>query len=414
MARAEPTSPFSNALVIDDSKSFLDYFTIVLNSVGITDVVTAISGRKALDALDLRGDFELILCDINMPEMDGVEFLRHLSDRNFRGEVVVISGEHRRVIDSVFTLAKAHQLNIRGTLRKPIALEQLQAMLTEPTLDNIQTSSTVQHEFSVAEIRRALKLEQFLAFYQPKVNVKSRHINGAEALCRWQHPEFGLVGADAFIPFMEAHDLMDDITDLMIDQAIQFAHEMSRQQTNFAVSVNISVDCLNRLNLPDNLHARVIEGGIRPENLIIEVTEGRLVSNYKQALEILTRMRLKGFGLSIDDFGTGYSSLKQLQKFPFQELKIDKTFITGAGQNRAAHAIIETSVNLANKLDMQIVAEGAETREDWNYVAANGIDMVQGFVVSRAMAPAGFTAWYDLHGGCINLDTITARQKINY
>lgn len=400
-------SPFSNALVIDDSQSFLGYFTVVLNSVGITDVVTAISGKKALDELDKRDDFQLILCDINMPEMDGIEFLRHLSGRDFNGEVIVISGEHRRVIESVHQLARAHQLNIRGALRKPIAMKPLQDMLCEPSRVESSLFNKSNFEFNVAEIRKAIAEDEFIAFFQPKVDIKTLRVNGAEALCRWQHPDMGLIGAGAFIPFMEDNDLIDELTDLMMEKSIQFARYMCSQQADFAVSVNVSVECLNRLNMPDLLHARTLDAGIRPENLIIEVTESRLVIDYKQALEIMTRMRLKGFGLSIDDFGTGYSSLEQLQNFPFKELKIDKAFVTGAAHNRASQAIIETSVNLANKLDMKIVAEGVETREDWDFVAQHGIDIVQGYMVSRPVAPDVFQDWARQNGDGIDLDKLS-------
>lgn len=403
MPHIRTDSSFSNALVIDDSKSFLDYFTIVLNSVGINAISTATSGKKALDILDKKKDIELILCDINMPEMDGIEFLRHLADRQFTGEVIVISGEHHRVIESAHQLARAHQLNILGTLSKPVALEQLKTMLIKNEPASNEISQHNKHEFNVQEVRKAIHNDQFLAFFQPKVDIKSLSVVGAEALCRWQHPTLGLVGADAFIPFMEANDLIDEITDLMLDKAILFAHSMSQRQTDFTVSVNISVECLNRLNLPDLLHARTLEAGIRPENLIIEITESRLIIDFKLALEIMARMRLKGFGLSIDDFGTGYSSLEQLQNFPFQELKIDKAFVTGAAHNRASRAIIETSVNLANKLDMKIVAEGAESKEDWDCVAEHGCDIVQGYLVSRPVAPDVFSDWLDKNNGQASL-----------
>lgn len=414
MNRARTDSPFTHALIIDDSKSFLDYFNAVLNSVGINDIKTASNGKKALTVLDKHNDIELILCDINMPEMDGVEFLRHLANRNYRGEVIVISGEHHRVIDSVHQLAKAHQLKIRGTLRKPIDMEQLQRMLGKHSVAGNELALINKHDFSIEEIRKAIYKEQFVAFFQPKVDIKTLRVTGAEALCRWQHPNLGVVGAGAFIPFMESNDLIDDITDVMLDKAIQFTRDMCEQQADFTVSVNVSVECLTRLNLPDLLHARVVEAGIRPENLVIEVTESRLVVDFKQALEIMTRMRLKGFGLSIDDFGTGYSSLEQLQNFPFQELKIDKAFVTGAAHNRASRAIINTSVNLANQLDMKIVAEGAETKEDWDFVADNGIDIVQGYVVSRAMAPDIFMSWINTNLGQITLADIDDWQSVSY
>ncbi len=376
---------FSSALIIDDSRSILDYFNIILEGMGILNVFTAINGKKALEILDHENDVELILCDINMPEMDGIEVLRHLSERGYQGKIILISGEHRRVLDSTVRLAEAYALNIIGALKKPITTKQLRELLSQTEYQTPSSTLTALYEFSIDDLNCALDRNEFTIYIQPKIDLHNQRVIGAEALARWEHPDLGLIGADAFIPFLETHQLVYKLTDTLLEQTMAITSQICQNNPEFKLSFNVSVDCLNRLSLPDLLLARCLELGISPSNLIFELTESRLVKDFKKALEIMTRMRLKGFGLSIDDFGTGYSSMAHLQNFPFDELKIDKTFVTGASASESSRAIIESSVILARKLDMKVVAEGVETDEDWQFVTEMGCDIVQGYMVARPM-----------------------------
>lgn len=381
---------FTSALVIDDSRSILDYFNIVLEGLGILNVFTAINGQKALEILDHEHDIELILCDLNMPEMDGIEILRHLFERKYQGKIILISGEHQRVIDSTARLAEAYQLNIIGTLAKPVTMKQLRELLAQTRYQTRNGISTALHEFSLDDLALALERHEFIIYVQPKIDLHNLEVNGGEALARWQHPKLGLIGAEAFIPFLESSELIYRLTDLLLEQTMLLASEICKIESKLKISFNVSVGCLDRFNLPDLLLARCTELGISPGNLVFEITENRLVKDFKKVLEIMTRMRMKGFGLSIDDFGTGYSSMEQLQNFPFDELKIDKTFVTGASEVVSSQAIIESSVALAKKLDMQVVAEGVETREDWQFVARLGCDVIQGYMLARPMPTADF------------------------
>lgn len=381
---------FSSALVVDDSRSILDYFNIILEGLGILNVFTAINGKKALEILDHENDIELVLCDINMPEMDGIEVLRHLSARNFQGKIILISGEHKRVIESTARLAEAYQLNIIGALTKPITMKQLREVLAQTEYQTHTGLSPALFEFTIEDLELALENSEFIIYIQPKIDLHTQQIIAGEALARWQHPRLGLIGAEAFIPFLESNQLIYRLTDLLLEQTMLITSEICRTSPHFKISFNVSVDCLNRFNLPDLILARCHELGIHPDNLVFELTESRLIKDFKKVLEIMTRMRLKGFGLSIDDFGTGYSSMEQLQNFPFDELKIDKTFVTGAAENAAARAIIESSVDLAKKLDMRVVAEGVETREDWQFVTELGCDIIQGYMLARPMPTVDF------------------------
>ena len=187
---------FSSALVVDDSRSILDYFNIILEGLGILNVFTAINGKKALEILDHEQDIELLLCDINMPEMDGIEVLRHLSTRNYQGKIILISGEHKRVIESSARLAEAYHLNIIGALTKPVTMKQLRSLLAHTEHHTPSGVSPTLHEFSVGDLQLALDNSEFIIYIQPKIDLHSREVVGGEALARWQHPELGLIGAE--------------------------------------------------------------------------------------------------------------------------------------------------------------------------------------------------------------------------
>jgi EAL domain-containing protein (putative c-di-GMP-specific phosphodiesterase class I) len=156
--------------------------------------------------------------------------------------------------------------------------------------------------------------------------------------------------------------------------------------------VNISVSNI-RLDLPDYIAACAKTSGIDPSRVIAELTETQVMKQLRPSLEILGRMRLKGIGLSIDDFGTGYSSLAQLKRAPFTELKIDRSFVFGAASDPAARAILESSAVLGRKLNMTVVAEGAETRQEWDLAATAGCDLVQGYYVAKPMPGTEVVSW---------------------
>ena len=377
---------FTNALIVDDSEEILEYFKIILQSLGAKSVTKARNGEQALDAIRRQDSIDLILCDINMPQMDGIEFLRYLADDiTYTGNIVLVSGEHRRVLDSASRLATAHGINILGALHKPVGIEQLQMLLTQELTLYQKEPDITSHDFTMAEFHSALARKEFIIHLQPKVDVRSLEVIGAEALARWLHPELGLIGASAFVPFLEEKNLIYDLTDVLLDQAIQCTHEICQTHPDFKLAINICADSLDHWELPNMLHNRCRDAETKTSNIIFEITENRIIKNFKLVLEIMTRLHLKGFGLSIDDFGTGFSSMTQLQNFPFQELKIDKSFITGASRNHQAQAIIESSISLARKLDMHVVAEGVETKEDLQLVTRLGCDTVQGYLFAKPM-----------------------------
>lgn len=383
-----------NVLVVDDDSYILELLTIALRGLGIKRLTTATNGEEALRVYDGRADdIDVLLCDLNMPGMDGVEFIRHLAQRQYSGGIVMISGEDGRILRTAERLARAHNLNILGVLGKPMTRLALAEVLGRLGAEQAKGRQEPTSPTTAEEVRQGIQGDELVPFFQPKVEIATRRVVGVETLARWKHRERGMLGPDAFIPVAEQHGLINDLTDVIFAKAMKQGAAWRAAGLDLKVAVNISVDSLDRLELPVFILACASEYGMDASQVILEVTESRLMKNLTAALEILTRLSLKGIRLSIDDFGTGYSSMEQLQRLPFVELKIDKAFVLGAARDSAARAILESSVELGKKLSMTIVAEGVETQEDWDLVAKLGCDLVQGYFVAKPMPGENVREW---------------------
>jgi len=385
---------FLRVLLVDDDEFVLDFVEDMLHGLGVKSVSRSLDGNAALAAVDgaIR-PLQLLICDLNMPGMDGIEFLRHLADRGFEGGVILSSGSDKRVIKTVESLVQAHKLGFLGTLQKPVEeAALLTALINFTGLEPKANYGPIQ-ELSPEEIRAGLDAGQMETFFQPKVTVADRRVVGAECLVRWRHPERGLIQPAAFISVAEEHGLIDDLTMAVFHKAMGHLKEWTRLGHDLKVSVNVSMDNLDRLDLPEVFADIVRQAGVETGRVILEMTESRLMSNIVTSLEIITRLRLKGFDLSIDDFGTGYSSMEKLKQLPFTELKVDRSFVCGATRDSVARAILESSVQMGHALGMSVVAEGAETQEDWDLLFAIGCDEVQGYFVARPMPAEDFIAW---------------------
>ena len=385
-------------LILDDDTFMLKLLTRMLTKQGYTTVSACDNGRDALKRIDNADTCpDLILLDLNMPDMDGIEFVRYLVDRNYHGNLVLVSGEDERMLKTAEKLVHAHKIPMLGYLHKPVNPEKLSEILQkwEPY------SATNQHQsdkkiYSAAEIQSAISNHELVNYYQPKVSVATGDVIGVETLVRWYHPEDGLILPDRFIHIAEQHGLINDLTGLVLRQALAQAKIWHRSGQVLRVAINVSMDNLTSLDFQDLVVKLVTENGLPPQKITLEVTESQLMgSDTRIPLEILTRLRLKRFHLSIDDFGTGHSSMAQLRDIPFSELKIDQGFVHRAWMDDTLRAIYDASLSMAKQLGMEVVAEGVEDRNDWELLRQTGCDYAQGNFVSVPLLPADFSQWME-------------------
>lgn len=382
------------ALLLDDDPFMLLLLSEMLANQGITHVTACESGREALEWLDSPDySVDLLFLDINMPDMDGIEFVRHLATRHYHGSVVLISGEDERMLQSAEKLVKTHNLVALGHLQKPINAQTLTNLLEKHQTSWMPPPSPVRKTYHADELKAAIANNELINYYQPQVDVKTCKVVGVEALVRWQHPTDGLVYPDQFIYLAEQNGLIGDLTKAVIKSA--FAHSNLWQHHNLSlrVSVNLSMDNLASLEFVDYLIEMVTNAEISSTDIVLEITESQLMKHLSTSLEILSRLRLKRFGLSIDDFGTGYSSLSLLRTIPFNELKIDQSFVHGAAHNETLYAIYNSSLLLARQLGMKVVAEGVEDWDDWNLLRISGCDEAQGYFIAKPMPAEQLLDW---------------------
>lgn len=389
------TQGYGFALLVDDEPVALRLLAVVLESLGLSDVITASSGVDALKSVKgMLHDIDVIFCDLNMPEMDGIEFMRHLSKMEYKGAVILLSGESPRILNSAQELANSYHFKAAAGLAKPVKREDIISVFEGIAGSTPRRSNYVCPQVSPDELESAIKHDQMVVYYQPKVNPKTQEVVGVEGLVRWRYPGDGLVMPDQFIPLAEENGMIDSLTDIVLEKVFAQQAAWLKEGIQLNVSVNIAAGTIGRnLDFPERVIEKLHRYKLSPDNIIFEITESGVMSDITATLDTLVRLRLKGITLSIDDFGTGYSTFKQLQGIPFGELKIDRSFVMNAMNDASSRAILESSVVLGQKLDMTIVAEGVETQDDWDLIQALGCHEIQGYFVSRPLPVDDFNAW---------------------
>lgn len=380
-------------LLIDDEAFALKLLIHQLASLGFRKITPASGGAEALALIAGGVCFDMILVDLQMPDMDGVEFVRALMQSGYGGELALVSGEDMRILQSAEQLARALGLRVLGRLTKPVEPERLAEVLALHAEAPVAGPHTDHRCYGSDEVRQAIAGGELVCHCQPKVSLATGALTGVEILVRWQHPEDGLVLPDHFITVAEEHGLIDDLTRAVLRDALRLARAWFDAGREIHVAINVSMDNLNNLDFPDFVVATAREMDVPLSNLVLEITESRLMKDMRVPLDILVRLRLKHVDLSIDDFGTGHSSLAQLHDLPFNELKIDRSFVHGAYRDAQLAAICDASLDIARKLGIRSVAEGVEDLDDWNFLRAHGCDIAQGYFIAQPMPMAALADW---------------------
>lgn len=378
---------YERALLVDDDPVFRALAEDMVLDAGVASTKVAENGHQALACLDSGYAPDLLMCDLNMPTHDGVSLMRSLADRGYPGNVLIVSGEAGAVIEAVSRLARLQGLNVIGALRKPLSTLALEEALSASRLTDRQMQSTLAHAGSHDE---GIDCGVLQPHFQAKVSLVDRSITGAEALMRVQRSGGEFVSPMPCIQLAERNGSINELTLRMARAVAGHARTFVSNGKLLPVALNISPASLKCRDFPDLLAEAVESAGAMCSQFTLEITETGIVEYGPDALEILVRMRIKGFGLSVDDFGTGHSNIDRLRRYPFTELKIDQSFTRAACTDGFARASVEMSVRLAREMGLKVVAEGVETVEMWNLLASLGVDEAQGFLMAKPVGPAAF------------------------
>lgn len=383
-------------LVVEDRDFQRGLLKRVLTSLGAAQVHEARDGLAAMNFMrDDPQAVDIVITDLDMPGMDGMEFIRHLGEARLRVSIIVASALEQPLLASIATMARAYGVRLLGVVEKPLNPGHLHELLLLHAAAQASPTGTdtAGNEFALQEIVAGLKAGEFEPFFQPKIAPLTGRIEGAEALARWRHPQLGIVAPAAFVPLLENNGLIDELTWMMLTASARACASWRSAGLDAGVSVNLSLKSLADTHHADHIIELVRSQGLEPRYVVLEVTESAATTDLGRVLENLSRLRMKGFGLSIDDYGTGYSSMQQLTRIAFTELKVDQSFVINAATQESSAVILESSLDMARKLGIKAVAEGVETRDDLDLLRRLGCDLVQGYFFARPMAGGAFEAW---------------------
>jgi len=402
--------PTSRLLILDDDPQVGKMIQRIAESAGV-QACCLTRTDEFFRTIDAWRPTHLAI-DLVMPDMDGVQVLVELAKRRCAAKIIITSGVGTRVLDAAGRSANEHGLAIAGVLPKPFSPSALRNLLAgdagadEDDRKGYEAAhrqnADVARELTPADLVRAIEVREFTVAFQPQVQCTTGELAGFEALVRWKHPQFGLLGPDRFITIAETAGVIGPLTDLVLDLAIDWFAPRFRG-TELTVAVNLSSRSTAGQSaaedapwgLVDRITGRCRARALRPENLILELTETSAMEDPVASLGLLTRLRMKGFQLSIDDFGTGYSSMLQLVRLPFSEIKIDKSFVSTATRSIESSVIVESIINLGHSLDLRVVAEGVEDASTFEYLRAAGCDLAQGYLIAAPMLADDAVAWIE-------------------
>lgn len=395
-------SPQLHALIVDDDRLICDYIQAHAKERGFES--TPLSKPENFEFIYSSTRHHLIILDLNMPHRDGIELIRFLSAQKSNAYIILISAVQKNILFAAQDLALNQNLNVLGVLDKPLDSQRLNQFLIlarEKIIGRMDSDLKPLPLFpdgsselpSREELMTAIAENQIDVYFQPKIQLPAQTFAGAEALARWNHPEKGNIPPDYFITFAERHGLIGELTAHIMNRTCQHVCNWPAIPVSYQVSINLSERNLDDLNFPDIVSNIIATNGLDPSRFMLEMTETTLSSNPTTVLDVLTRLRLRGFDLSIDDFGTGHSSLARLRQAPFSEVKIDKSFVGESDTNMESRIIVKNTIELANSLGLSVVAEGAENEKHIQTLLEFGCDKVQGYYFSPALQNEAFLEW---------------------
>ncbi|MFA7443355.1 MAG: EAL domain-containing response regulator [Lysobacteraceae bacterium] len=371
-------------MVVEDHGFQRRMATRLLAELGVGTVFEAMDGQSALDRLracDQPPD--IVLVDLDLPGMDGVELIGHLAQEGLAHAVVVASALEPSLLGAVQSMTRAYGMRVLANIEKPLTSAKLGEVLNSYSTHEDELDPCEGVDCSRQSLLAALDAGAIVPWFQPQVTLSNGHAVAVEALARWVLPGGAVARPAQFIPALEREGLIDRLTECILDGACAWKTRWAAAGLHLRVAVNVSPLCLTSAEVVETYLRIVRAHGVEPREVVLEITESSVMGEAAQALKVLARLRLKGFGLSIDDFGTGYSSLSQLSQIPFTELKIDRSFVSGAPRQPRRRAVVEASLELARKLNLDMVGEGVETVEEWQMLADLGCAFAQGYLIGR-------------------------------
>jgi EAL domain-containing protein (putative c-di-GMP-specific phosphodiesterase class I) len=349
------------------------------------DVLFINNGRELPTAID-SPHITFILLDTSIQEPCIIDLLGLLANLKCNIPILAVGDCEEKIMLSIHRIGVSKGLSVYVMPQSSFADDSIKELL-----DLIDKKIGIINDEAITI---GLEKKQFRMHYQPKIESLTKKLVGVEALIRWERPNHGLTPPDLFIPLAEESGLIIPMTYWVIKEVFSQYALWNKNQIRVNIAINLSPKILTDLILPDELDKLSKEYKVNPNHICFEITESAAMHWPDIVLEVLTRLRLKGYSLSIDDFGTGYSSLVELQRLPFTELKIDKSFVTDLMANKANMHIVRAIINLGRNMGLSLVAEGVETKDAMDNLTHLGCEHIQGYLISKPLSATDFVNWY--------------------
>jgi len=388
-------------LVLEDHLFQRSVAVNLLKQLGCGEVLEAGNGTEALAVLQGAGSVDVVVCDLQMEGMDGLEFIQRISATGQVGAIIVSSGLPGDVRRAVSQMGALLGVNMLGDTGKPLQVETLQLLL-ERALSTRRRTPQPPSSLELADeqqVRRALLEQQLQAYYQPKFDLHSGAVLGVEVLARWNHPFQGVLSPAVFLPAMERSGLMDDLLFCLMQQALVLQGQALSQGLALDLAFNLHAAQLADVELTARIKTLLATHQTPCASVTFELTESGLLEVPAVSLENLVRLRMMGCRLSIDDFGAGFSSLQRLCQLPFTEIKLDAEFVRGLLHEPRCRAVIGSTLALGQTLGMSVVIEGIETTEQHQALLALGCTQGQGYWHARPMNGVDLLRWLQRSAG---------------
>jgi len=387
-------------MVVDDEPTQRLAVTLLCKSIGLPPVLAYSGAAEALTAIADGVRADLILCDLEMPEIDGMEFIRRMAGLRSAASVMILSGHPTPLLDSVERLGREHGLHMVGSAAKPLTRDRLEPVLTalrertagpDPSRTPLPTS---------AELDAMIDRGGFVPVFQPQVITDgSGRVVGAEVLARVRDGDGIKPLPAAFFDRLIERRRLADFTLEILDQAMAAAAAWPVELAGMRFSVNLTPTLFDDQPTMREIMGAVDRHGLKHERVTFELVETAVGQDPMLYAESAARLRLRGFGLAIDDFGQGHATLDQLRRLPFSELKIDRAFVTGIAGDPDNRTIVANTVTMAKALGLRVIVEGVETAEDARVVSDLGCDAAQGFLFAPGLSNDAFVAFVQARQG---------------
>ncbi len=378
-------------LIVDDSQIFCELLQNELEAFDVDLVDTCNSGERALEIISqVKSHYDAVFIDLHMEGMDGIELIRHLDKLRYRGGVIIVSALDKSIVEHTMEVVRKLNLQLLGSILKPFDRSLIAFMVRRIRSMRPKTSENL--PLSQGAVREAIAEDRFEAYYQPLIDGQNNALHSVEGLSRLRDRNNRIITPDKFLPTIEHYQLFNEFLPRILRKTLRdYKTICEKLHISVPLRINIHKDQLGDETLPEQLLHGISLEEINPESLTLEISE-RFPQDDVQ-LRNLARLRIAGFTLSLDDYGSGFTNIRQLKALPFNDIKIDKELIVGMHRDRALRTIVESMKQVADDLNIQVIAKGVHDPSDLIMLDKIGIHYFQGHFFSRPKPAVECIRW---------------------